>query len=245
MKKQLISIIIPAYNEEQVIFNSLIAIEKQLKSMKRPFDILVVNDGSSDKTLRIVKDLIKNKRYKNIRIISYKDGPSRRENLAKSFKFLKGNFILLLDMDVAMDLKHLKEMVYWLEHEFSIVIANRYHKKSIIKRYPKRYIISKLYNFVIRLLFRTGLRDNICGFKAFKKEVILGLINEAGIDKTRTRSVFWDTEILIRALDKHIRIKEIPVRWMEAKKSALNFRREIKMIPYILKFRLNFPKKKI
>ena len=75
MKKQLISIIIPAYNEEQVIFNSLTAIEKQLKSMKRPFNILVVNDGSNDKTLRIVKDLIKKKRYKNIQIISYKDGP--------------------------------------------------------------------------------------------------------------------------------------------------------------------------
>ena len=244
MKEKLISVIIPAYNEERVIYSSLTAIENQLLSMKRPFNILVVNDGSNDKTLRIIKGLIKKEHYKNIRIISYKDGPSRRENLARSFKLLKGEYILLLDMDVAMDLKHLKEMIYWLEKGYPIVIANRYHKKSKIKRYPKRFIISKLYNAFIRLLFQTGFKDNICGFKAFKRKVILKLIHEAGIDKTRTRSVFWDTEILIRARNNNLKIKEIPVNWQEAKKSELNFRREVKMIPHIIKFWINFPKKR-
>ena len=244
MKKDLISVIIPAYNEEKVLYRSLKAIENKLLSMKQPFEILVVNDGSKDATLDIIKKLIKEKKRPYLKVVSYKDGPSRRENLAKSFKLLKGNYILLLDMDVSMDLKHLEEMVYWLEKGFPIVIANRYHKDSRTKKHPKRYIISKIYNAVIRLLFQTGLRDNICGFKAFKKGIILKLVKESGEDKTRTRSVFWDTELLIRARCHKIRIKEIPVCWQEAEKSALNFKREIKMVPYIIKFWMNFSRKK-
>ncbi|HIA99990.1 MAG TPA: glycosyltransferase, partial [Gemmatimonadetes bacterium] len=102
MKKKLISVIIPAYNEEKVIYNSLTAIENQLLSMKRPFEILVVNDTSTDSTLKIVEGMIKKRKRNYLRIITYKDGPSRRENLARSFKLLKGEYIMLLDMDVAM-----------------------------------------------------------------------------------------------------------------------------------------------
>ena len=93
-----------------------------------------------------------------------------------------------------------------------------------------------MYNAFIRMLFRTGFKDNICGFKAFKREVILQIIREAGIDESRRRSVFWDTEIIIHALRKGIRIKEIPIHWKEGKSSALTFKKEIKMIPYIIKF---------
>ncbi len=244
MGKKLISVIIPGYNEEDVIAHSIAAVEKELASLHKPFEILIVDDGSTDSTLKIVQKLIKGKQHSNLQVISYKNGPSRRENLAKSFKLLRGEYIILLDMDLSMDLKHLKEMIYWLEKDYGMVIPNRYHKQSNIRRDPKRYVISKIYNAFILLLFRTGFKDNICGFKAFKRGVILQLTKEAGIDKTAKRSVFWDTEILIRALQKGIKIKEIPVHWEEGKSSALTFKREIKMLPYIIKFWLNSRKRR-
>lgn len=245
MGKKIISIIIPAYNEEKVIANSISSVEKELISLKRPFELLVVDDGSKDATPQILKRLIKSNKHPCLRVISYKDGPSRRENLAKSFKFLKGKCIILLDMDLSMDTKHLKDMIFWLENGYDMVIPNRYHNDSRIKRNPKRYIISKLYNGLIRLLFRTGFKDNICGFKAFRHDVILRLVKEAGIDKTNKRSVFWDTELIIRALQDGIKIKEIPVHWIEGKNSALTYKREIKMLSYIIKFWMKFPRKKI
>lgn len=245
MKKRLISVIIPAYNEESIIANSIMAVKNNLSSLKRPFELVVIDDGSKDSTPTILNKLKKNKKYKSLRVIYYKNGPSRRENLAKSFKLLKGEYIILLDMDISMDLRHVKDIIHWLEQGYGIVIPNRYHPKSHIKRNPKRYIISKLYNSFIRILFNTGFKDNICGFKGFKRDVITKLVKESGIDKTQSRSVFWDTEILIRALSNGIPIKEIPVHWEEGKKSSLNFRREIKMLPYIIKFWLKFNKRNI
>ena len=243
MEKGLISIIIPGYNEELVVENTINSVEKVLGAMQSPYEILIVDDGSTDRTTKIIKRLLKSKKHPNLRLVSYKDGPSRRENLAKSFRLLKGSHIILLDMDLSMDLKHLKEMLHWLQHGYDIVIPNRYHSKSDLKRNPKRYMISKAYNSFIRLLFRTGLKDNICGFKAFQKKAIDTLLKDAGIDKSRTRSVFWDTELLIHAIRRGMKIKEIPVHWEEGKNSALTFKREAKMLPYIIKFWLS-PKNK-
>jgi len=243
VKKELISVIIPAYNEERIIETSINKVEKELSKLKRPFEVLIVNDGSKDRTQAILKQLVKSKKHPNLRAIFYKNGPSRRENLAKSFKFLKGNYVILLDMDLSMDLKHLKEMICWLDQSYDMVIPNRYHEKSSIKRNPKRYLISKIYNAFIRLLFRTGFKDNICGFKAFKRNVVMQLVKDAGVDKTSSRSVFWDTEIVIRAVRHKYKIREMPVHWEEGKKSSLNFKREVKMLPYIIKFWLNLNKK--
>jgi len=234
MKKNFISVIIPAYNEDAIIANNIAIVEKTLRDIKKPFEILIVNDGSKDSTLQILKKLTKNK--KHLRYISYRDGPSRRENLGKSFKLLNGEFVILLDMDLSLDMKHLQQMIYWLECGYEMVIVNRYHRRSNIIRSPKRYIISKMYNALIVGLFRTNLKDNICGFKAFKHNVVQKLVDEVGIDSTRKRSVFWDTQIIITAIKNSIRIKQLPVHWEEGEKSTLNFQRESGMIPYIFKY---------
>ncbi len=236
MKKQLISVIIPGYNEEVVVANTISSVEDVMKQVGRPFEILVVDDGSRDATRRILEQLVRSKKHPELRFISYADGPSRRENLAKSFPLLNGDYILLLDMDLSLDVSHLKDMVRWLDDGHDMVIMNRYHPESRIRRNLKRYIISKIYNAVIRALFRTGFKDNICGFKAFKRKAAMALVSAAGIDESGRRSVFWDTQLIIFALRKHMKIKEIPVRWTEGKKSSLRFSREIWMFLYMLKF---------
>jgi len=245
VRKKLISIIIPGYNEAEIITNTIDTVMKVFASIGKPFEIFIVDDGSTDNTLQILKKLAKSKKYPNLRFISYKDGPSRRENLAKSFKLLKGDYVLVLDMDLAMDLKHLREMVYWLEQGYDMVLPSRYLFESHIKRKPYRLVISKMYNAFIRLAFGTGIQDNICGFKGFKKNAILKLAKEAGTDKTRRRGVFFETEIIVYARLKNVKIKEIPINWIEGKSSAMTFSREIKMLPYIFKFWIKYLKMKM
>lgn len=244
MKKKLISVIIPGYNEEDIIKDTICTVEKILASIGNPFEIFIVDDASADSTSEILKNFIKSKQHPYLRFISYKNGPSRRENLASSFKFLKGEYIVLLDMDLSMSPGHIKKMLHWLEQGYDIVCPSRYVKGSKIKRDHARYVISRLYNASIQMLFGTMLKDNVCGFKAFKREVILKLVKEAGIDKTRMRSVFWDTEILIHARRLGFSIKQMPIEWKEGKRSALNFKREIRMAPYIIKFWFKFLNRK-
>ena len=76
----------------------------------------------------------------------------------------------------------------------------------------------------------------MCGFKAFKKEVILKLVEEMGYDKSLRRGVFWDTELLVRAIKNGYKIKEIPIWWNERYESKLYFKREIKAVGYIINF---------
>ncbi len=236
MKKHLISVIIPGYNEEAAVAGTVSSVDAVMRQIGRPFEILIVDDGSKDATPRILEWLVKSKKHPQLRFITYADGPSRRENLAKSFKLLKGDYVLLLDMDLSLDVSHLKDMVYWLDDGYDLVIMNRYHPRSRIRRNLKRYVISKIYNSIIRVLFRTGFRDNICGFKAFKRDAALGLVSAAGIDGSGRRSVFWDTQLIIFAKRMHLKIKELPVRWTEGKKSSLRFSREIWMFLYMIKF---------
>ncbi len=236
MKERLVSVIIPGYNEEKIISNTVSRVEATMKELARPYELLIVDDGSKDGTSKILEELVRSGKHPDLRFISYKDGPSRRENLAKSFRLLKGDYVLLLDMDLSLDIVHLKDMLHWLDEGYGMVIVNRYHPDSKIRRDLKRYVISKLYNAFIRLLFRTGFKDNICGFKAFRKDVITRLVEEAGFDSTGKRSVFWDTQMIILAKRDGIKMKEIPVHWEEGEKSALRFGRESRMLPYIIKF---------
>lgn len=235
-KKNLVSVIIPGYNEAGLVAGTVSAVEGRMASIGRDFELLIVDDGSKDGTAGILEGLVKSRKHPRLRYISYGDGPSRRENLAKSFKLLKGDYVLLLDMDLSLDIKHLEDMIYWLDQGYGMVIVDRYHKDSRIRRNLKRLLISKLYNAFINFLFHTGFKDNICGFKAFRRDVISRLVDEAGFDRTGRRSVFWDTQLVILALRDGIRIKEMPAHWEESGKSSLNFKREAGMLPYIFKF---------
>ena len=76
----------------------------------------------------------------------------------------------------------------------------------------------------------------MCGFKAFKRDVILTLVEEMGYDKSLRRGIFWDTELFIRARRRGYKVKEIPIVWNERRKTALFFKREIKTAGYILNF---------
>ena len=141
------------------------------------------------------------------------------------------------DTDLATDISSLKSLVKAAEGKYDIAIGSRYLKDSKIRRKPERRIISFFYNNFVRLYLRSRIRDHNCGFKAFKKQVILDLVEEAGYDKSFTRGWFWDAEILIRAQRKKLKIAEIPAHWIEPKKSTFSFKREKRMIPYILGLR--------
>lgn len=235
METDKISLFFPIYNEERILEKHILRILSNIKKIRKNFEIIIVDDNSSDNSIDICKRISKNNN--KIHYIRYNIGPSRRENLAKSFKKAKGNIIVFMDMDLATDISHTKRLFEEIEKGNDIATGSRNLKNSHIKRTLFRRTISYFYNLFIRLYFNSKIHDHQCGFKAFRKEVILDLVNEMNYDSKFIRGWFWDTELLIRAQKKRYKIVEFPVKWQQGQKTEFNLKREIRMIPYILRLK--------
>jgi glycosyltransferase involved in cell wall biosynthesis len=227
----MISVFIPCYNEEMRLEKNVLIIYKALKELKKPFELIIVNDSSIDKTGDVGKNL--KKKYKEIAYQWYDNGPSRRENLGKAFRTARGEIVAFMDLDLSADLSSLARLIDGAEKN-DIAIGSRYKEKHA-QRTLKRRIISTIYNVFMKIYFHSTIKDHQCGFKAFKKEKLLQLLNEMGYEKTR--GWFWDVELLVRAQRKGYSIDEFPVEWKEGKLSSFNIQRELRMLPYVLKLK--------
>ena len=235
MEKMKISLFIPVYNEEKIIKRNVEEILKEIDKLPFDFELVVVDDSSTDNSGSILEKLSKNRH--NLIHLRYENGPTRRENLAQSFKKAKGNIVVFMDMDLATNLQYLTTLINTINEGYDIVTGSRYVKGSKTKRKLSRLIASHLFNIFVRFYYSTNIRDHECGFKAFKKEVITKLVDEMGFDEKLERGVAWDTEMLIRALRHNYKIKEIPIIWKEGEKSALHFSREYKIFPYLIRLK--------
>ncbi len=229
-----ISLFIPIFNEEKIIRTSVEAIDKMLCRITAEYEIFIVNDASEDNTKAVCRSIEESNA--RLRVLNYDLGPTRRENLAQSFKKANGDIVVFVDVDSIASLNSLQELIGQIISGYDIATGSRFVAGSKIRRKPTRLLMSIVYNALIRLIFRTNMRDHMCGFKAFKKDVILKLVEEMGYDNSLKRGIFWDTELLIRALKNCYTVKEIPIRWVERLESKLYFKREIKTIGYIINF---------
>ena len=236
--KQKISLFIPIYNEAGILGENVSKICSTLSKITKNFEIFIVDDNSNDSSQSICRRICK--KNNKIRYLRYSNGPSRRENLAKSFKFAKGDTIAFIDMDLSTDLSHTKRLFDEIEKGADISIGSRYVKGSYIKRNFSRRAVSYFYNAFLQLFFHSRIYDHQCGFKAFKRHVILDLVKEMGYDKKFIRGWFWDAELLLRAQKKPYKIVEFPVKWHYGKTSTFDLKRELKMISYILEHRKSF-----
>ncbi len=241
------SLFVPCYNEEKCIGKNVVKIYEVLKNYQKKnknfkFEIIVVNDCSTDRTKEIVDKV--SKEIKEIKAIHYSgDKPTRRENLIQSFKYAKGDIVGFTDADLSTDITDLPRLYNEVDDDNTIVIGDRYHHESKVQRSIKRWVISKTLNYSTRILFfdwtrpfkfTSGSWDHFCGFKAFTKKTILRLLEYTGVGNEQ-RSMWWDAEMLIYAEKLGYKIKRIPVTWVEGKETKLKPRREINIILYMIK----------
>ncbi len=211
----MISVILPAYNEAKRLENS---VEKVLDFLSKNFDefeIIIAEDGSTDGSDRIAEEL--SKKYECVKHIHSKERLGRGKALNRAIKSAKYEYVLYMDVDLSTDLKHIKDVVRALNDGYDIAIGSRLMKDSKAKRPVYRDLPSRIYNMLVRILLNSEIRDHQCGFKAFKKSKVVDLL-----DEIKDNHWFWDTEILILAQRKNLRIAELPVRWKHGGKSKVN-----------------------
>ncbi len=114
-------------------------------------------------------------------------------------------------------LAQLKSLISSIKDEgYDFAVGSRMLPESKVERSGTRDIASRFYNFMVCALLGSKIKDHQCGFKAFKREPLMQLL-----DKVEARHWFWDTELIVRASQRGYRIKEIPVEWRSGRETKV------------------------
>jgi len=202
-----ISVIIPAFNEEENIKSTILETAKALKSFGvNDFEIIMVNDGSSDNTLAVTKEMLKPDRD-FIKIIDYKPNRGKGYALRKGALQSIKEIVVFLDADMELHPMQIKNLLNKMQESGSdVVIGSKRSKDSKVNYSFRRKIFSSTYYYFVKILFGLPLRDTQTGLKLFKARALKSILSGLGIDKYA-----FDLELLIALHRKGFRIEECPV----------------------------------
>lgn len=196
-----LSVFFPAYNEEGSIKDTVLNAKKVLEKVATKWEILVINDGSKDNTLKVCEDLAK--KEKNIRVINHKVNRGYGGALKSGFYNAKYPWISFTDSDGQFDFKEIAKFIEKQRETNADLVIGYYKKRQVSKT---KIITSKAWEIMVLFLFGLHVRDIDCGFKLISKKVF------SKIDKLESeRGAFISSELLIKAKRAGFKIVEIPV----------------------------------
>lgn len=205
-----ISVVIPCYNEEEIIFESYKEIKSELERLSQSYEIIFCNDGSTDRTPQILES-IKNEDL-DVKLISY---PSN-QRLAYAYKQLfnqaSGEIVITMDADLSMQPKDTIPLFLKEIEDNDVVVGSRY--LGVRPDYPLyRLVPSKINLFLARIFLGCQISDTNSGFLAIRKSVLEEI-------KLISTDLEIHIELLVKAIKKGFRIKEVPIRYVHKTESG-------------------------
>jgi len=204
-----VSVVLPAYNEEEAIERTVRVTVETLASFlpDDAFEVVVAEDGCTDRTPEIAERLAAGD--ERVRHLHSDDRLGRGGALEFAFERAAGDTLVYFDTDMATDMRHLEELVESVRSgECDIATGSRWLPGNRAERPTERAVSSLGYNTLVRLFLRSDLQDHQCGFKAFSRAAV-----EELRDAVEDEHWFWDTEMLVRAQRRGLRVREFPVEW--------------------------------
>lgn len=230
-----ISIVIPAYNEEERIPLTLEKIIDYLDSHKYSFEIIVVNDGSRDNTVKVVKECMKS--CAKLRLLHNLRKTGKGFSVKKGMFNSHGKYVFFSDADLSTPIEEIEKLLFFLKNNYDVVFGSRCARDSqvLVRATWYRDALGRVFGFLLRHIVLPWVKDSQCGFKGFRKDVISDLFN-----LQRLNGFAFDVEILFIARKLGLSTKEIGVRWINSPKSKLNpVIDSFKMLIELFKVRFN------
>ncbi len=214
-----LSVIIPAYNEEKRLPETLMKVRDYLSAQNYVWEVLIVNDGSKDKTADVASDLIKD--WQGFRLIDNKENKGKGGVVKQGMLEAKGEWRLFMDADNSTDISEIDKLWPFAHNPsgfYDIIVGSRYLKSDSIKiKQPfLRRIVSRVGNWLIRILLGIDMKDTQCGFKLFSAKAAGGIFPKQTIMRWG-----FDMEILAIAIKKGYKIKEVAVDWYDSEGSQV------------------------
>ena len=244
-----LSVIIPTYNEERRLPKTLEDIDRYLSRQNYDYEIIVVNDGSKDRTAEIVRGLTPV--IQNLRLINNRENNGKGYVVRQGMLELKGDFRLFTDADNSTAIDQIEKIwPYFKNHnpstlsakgrvpDYEIVIGSRDIKGAILdppQSWIRKLILGKGFKLLRKIIVGLwNIEDTQCGLKCFTKETTENVFPRCKINRFA-----FDPEILVVAKKLGYKIKEIPVYWRNDPESKVKFKSMIKMAIDLLKIRWN------
>jgi len=203
--KPLISVIIPVFNEESIVYNNLSEIYEYLSTLDNQyeFELIVVNDGSSDKTGDLSDSFAK--KHPKTRVIHHLVNLNLGNALRTGFKHAKGYFTIVLDIDLSYDVTHIERLLDTINiTQADIVLASPYMPGGKVTAVPfVRKLLSKWANRFLRIAAQENFFTYTCMVRAYKTEFLQSM-------NLKTKDYEISPEILYKAMILRARIIEIP-----------------------------------
>jgi len=215
-----LSVIIPAYNEEKRISKTLLAAEQYLQKQNFSYEILVVSDGSADKTGEVVASF--EKRINGLRLLDNKENHGKGWVVRQAMLEAKGQVRLFMDADNATTLDHFDKMKPYFDEGSDVVIGTRDSKdakgakQAVTQPWLKRQL-GNASNILIQIFAVWGIWDTQCGFKAFSAAAAQDLFSKTKIDRWG-----FDIEVLALARKLKYKISIIPTYWINDPNSKVS-----------------------
>ncbi|MCL4272723.1 MAG: glycosyltransferase family 2 protein [Anaerolineales bacterium] len=233
MKTPFLSIVIPAHNEEDRLPNTLEKIYKFLETQDFLYEVIIVENGSSDHTLELAQEFAQSR--PTLRVLQ-EQKRGKGNAVKRGMLEAHGDYRFICDADLSMPIEELLKFIPPALQQFDIAIASREAPGAV--RYnepPYRHIGGRAVNFIIQLLILPGLNDTQCGFKCFRADIA-----EAIFRQQTLAGWSFDIEILYLARRKKFTINEIPIHWyFDADSKVSAVRDAVRMISDIFRIHLN------
>jgi dolichyl-phosphate beta-glucosyltransferase len=234
---KLFSIVIPVFNEQAIIESTLKKIIYHFYTKKINYEIIIVNDGSNDKTGDIVKNLIENFDFPNaiIKLLDNKQNSGKGYSVRRGVLAAEGKYVLFTDADLSTPIEEEEKLSGYLGNGFNIAIGSRDLPGSqlIERQNIIRESMGKFFNLLVRKTINIPYRDTQCGFKIFDQMSI-----EQIFPLLKINDFSFDVEILYLAKLLNLKVKEVPIVWKDSKNTKVSLLRDsIKMLLSLFKIK--------
>jgi len=230
-----LSIIIPSYNEEARLPETLQRIAEYLPTLRLRTEVLVVDDGSTDRTAAVAESF--HGKLSGLRVVS--NGTNRGKGYSVRHGMLEsqGDMVLFTDADLSAPIEESDKLLSALNNGYDVAIGSRAMDRSLISTHQSifREFAGIIFNKIVRIVLRLPFVDTQCGFKAFRRERCRIIF-----EQQRIEGFGFDPELLYLARHHGLSTIEVPVRWSHSPATKVNMLRDsLQMFLDILIIRWN------
>lgn len=161
-----LSVVIPAFNEEDNVALLYTSLKKILDASAKSYEIIFVDDGSTDSTFKELEKICN--KDSNVRVIQFRDNFAKAAALSAGFSKAKGKLILTMDADLQDDPEEIPKFLEKINEGYDLVVGWKHKRKDPITK----IIASRVFNFLVRILTRIKLHDSDCNFRIMKREIV-------------------------------------------------------------------------